>query len=129
MPATNKQNKIPTTNYSPIKQKNFSLAFSIAIINMSSVSILTNRQTMVKNDEKLKQERIQRLDQMMFSKHWQITLRVIGITLVTIALFGFIGYSLDQRFDSKPLGLVISIIASFPVSQFIIYKVFKKITQ
>lgn len=84
---------------------------------------------MVKNDEKLKQERIQRLDQMMFSKHWQITLRVIGITLVTIALFGFIGYSLDQRFDSKPLGLVISIIASFPVSQFIIYKVFKKITQ
>lgn len=129
MPATNKQNKISTTNYSHIKQKNFSLAFSIAIINMSSVLILTNRQTMVKNDEKLKQERIQRLDQMMFSKHWQITLRVIGITLVTIALFGFIGYSLDQRFDSKPLGLVISIIASFPVSQFIIYKVFKKITQ
>jgi len=73
--------------------------------------------------------RQKRLDAMMFSKHWQITIRVVAITLITIATFGFAGYMIDKQLNSKPIATMIAVIGSYPAAQLIIYKVFKKITK
>ena len=74
-------------------------------------------------------ERIKKLDEMMFGKHWQITLRVIFVTLGTIAIFGSIGYLIDQQLESAPIATISAVVISYPAAQFIIYKVFNKITQ
>lgn len=74
-------------------------------------------------------ERAKKLEQMMFSKHWQITTRVFGITLGIVGIFATIGYLIDQRLASSPIGLIAAILLSYPLSQFLVYKVFKKITK
>ena len=76
-----------------------------------------------------KSERLKKLDQMMFSKHWQITFRVIGITALSIGLFAGGGHLIDTQLNTAPVGLIVGSIIAYPIAQLIIYKVFKKVTK
>lgn len=58
-------------------------------------------------------------------------LKTIGITamytLVSIALFGGVGTYLDYIFNIKPVGMVIGLIISFPITQYFLYKKVKNL--
>lgn len=65
-------------------------------------------------------------DYVVGKSHLQITIRVI---LITISIVGFavvIGLSLDKYFDTSPIGLILGVVLSFPLTQIVIYKKFKK---
>ncbi len=81
------------------------------------------------NEKSDKSKRLKKLDQMMFSKHWLITYRVMIVTLGTIAAFGIGGYYLDTLLNTKPFWLITGVVISYPIAQLILYKVFKKITK
>jgi len=68
------------------------------------------------------------LQELIFSKHLQITLRVAAITLGSIGIFTVGGYALDMQIGTKPLFLIIGLLISFPLSQYLIYKKFRTIT-
>lgn len=76
-----------------------------------------------------KSPKLKKYEQMMFNKHWTITIRVFGLTIAIIALCGGIGYFIDKQLSSSPIGLGIGVIIAYPLSQIAVYKVFKKITQ
>jgi F0F1-type ATP synthase assembly protein I len=54
-------------------------------------------------------------------------LKITSITVLTTIIFAFLGYFLDNVFNSKPLYLIISLVISFPVLQFILYRFVKKL--
>ena len=54
--------------------------------------------------------------------------QTMGISLLSILIFGSIGFFLDMYFGSKPKIFVVSIAVSFFVTQFVLYKFFKKIS-
>lgn len=78
----------------------------------------------LKNGQKATPE----LQELMFSKHLQITLRVAAITLGSIGIFTGGGYLLDMKFATKPLFLILGLVISFPLSQFLIYKSMREVT-
>lgn len=80
-------------------------------------------------EKKEKSAHLKKLDDMLFSKHWQITIRVVAITLATIAVFGGIGYLVDKFLESSPAFTIIGAVVSYPFAQLVIYKTFKKITK
>lgn len=59
-----------------------------------------------------------------FPSHFLITLRVIVITVCSMAVFGGAGYFLDIVTGRAPLFLIVFLIISYPVAQLTIYKVF-----
>ncbi len=56
---------------------------------------------------------------------WRRAGIVIGVTLVSIAVFVAIGWGIDRLFDSSPLALIILFFVSFPVAQFSMVKMLK----
>jgi len=68
------------------------------------------------------------LQELMFNKHIQITLRVSAITLGSIILFAGGGLLIDTQIGTKPLFLIIGLLISFPLSQYVIYKTFRNVT-
>ena len=50
---------------------------------------------------------------------------IIGISVVVIGIAFLIGYVLDLYLDKKPFFTFALVIVSFPVDQFIIYKILK----
>ena len=68
------------------------------------------------------------LQDLMFSKHIQITLRVAAITLGSILIFSGGGFLLDMQIGTKPLFLILGLVVSFPLSQYIIYRTFRSVT-
>lgn len=71
----------------------------------------------------------QKMSNLMYEDHLQISWRAISTTLVTILLLGGGGYLLDQAMNSGIFFLITGLVASYPLSMLIIYKVFKKITK
>ncbi len=49
---------------------------------------------------------------------WRRAGIVVGVTLVSIAVFVAIGWGIDRLFDSSPVALIILFFVSFPVAQF-----------
>lgn len=60
-----------------------------------------------------------------FSALWSIRLWIVAGNLITIALFLWIGLSIDHRFNSAPKGLIISLIVSFPLAQVVTLRLLK----
>ena len=52
---------------------------------------------------------------------------IAGITLGVILVFFLIGYSIDKVFNTKPYGLIVFLVVSFPVVQIILYRTLKRI--
>ena len=48
------------------------------------------------------------------------------ITLTSVALFGGSGYLIDTWIGTKPFGLIIGMVISFPITQIAIYKKIKR---
>lgn len=63
---------------------------------------------------------------LMFSEHARVSAMVAVITILSIGLIAGGGYLLDQQFDTGPLFLIIGMVASFPLSQLIIFRWVKK---
>ena len=110
----------------------FHHVYDACVLNFQPTKMVKGKQ-FEKSDKKApktqKSPRLIRLENMMFSKHWQITLRVIGITVLTIGFFAGIGYLIDQHLSSSPIATITGAILSYPIAQFIVYKTFKKITK
>lgn len=69
------------------------------------------------------------LENLMFAKHFQITIRVALITLGGLAIFGGGGYLLDTQFGTKPLFLIIGVVVSYPIIQVALYRTFRSMTK
>lgn len=52
---------------------------------------------------------------------------IAGITLSVIMIFFLAGYYIDTKLDTKPYGIIILLVVSFPIVQIILYKVLKKL--
>lgn len=52
----------------------------------------------------------------------RVFLKTVKISLISILIFGFLGYSLDTIFNTKPIFLVVSICLSFPITQIFVVK-------
>lgn len=99
----------------------------VCIIAAEFIPVLMKESKKIETDARRKMME-SRSGQMLFAKHWQITLRVIGITLGVMVVFGSAGYYLDQRFGRAPMITIGAVLLSYPLSQYLIYKVFNKIT-
>lgn len=71
------------------------------------------------------EEDLRRMDKMN-AKRRQMWGNIIIYSLVSIALFGTIGYLLDKWLNTNPILLIVSIVLSFPFTQFILYKKVQK---
>lgn len=47
---------------------------------------------------------------------WRIRLVMLSTILLTVAVFGGLGYALDMYFGSSPGAMIVLILLSFPVS-------------
>ncbi|HPF95169.1 MAG: AtpZ/AtpI family protein [Candidatus Magasanikbacteria bacterium] len=56
---------------------------------------------------------------------WRQRVWVILTNLVMIGVFAGIGYWLDVKFDKKPLFLILGVLTSFPLGQWILIKILK----
>jgi F0F1-type ATP synthase assembly protein I len=56
---------------------------------------------------------------------WRRAGIVIGVTVVSIAVFVGIGWGIDRLLDSSPVALIILFFISFPVAQFSMVKLLK----
>lgn len=65
----------------------------------------------------------------MAGNYMQVTYSVVVLTIGGIALFGFIGYYLDQYFNTKPALLFTFIVLSMPPTQYVLYKRIKQLTK
>ena len=63
---------------------------------------------------------------LMFSQHWRISLMVALISISSIAVFAYIGSRLDVVFGTHPAFLIVGVIISFPISQFVVYRWIKE---
>lgn len=69
------------------------------------------------------------LHHLMFAGHLKITIRVLGITIGTMAILGGIGYLLDKQLNTYPTVFIIGLFIAFPITQLAIYKTFKKLSK
>ena len=69
------------------------------------------------------------LEDLVFAKHFQITIRVVLITVVGMTIFGGGGYLLDQKLGTQPLFLIIGLVTAYPIIQMILYRTFRSITK
>lgn len=79
-------------------------------------------------DEK-KKKSTEELENLMFGKHFQITIRVVTITVMGMLIFGGGGYLLDKALGTKPLFLIIGLVVAYPVIQVTLYRTFRSITK
>ena len=77
----------------------------------------------------MNQKEPSKLEKLMFSEHYKITFRVIAITLTTLAIFAGGGYLLDQQLGTYPTIFIVGLVLAFPVTQLVIYKTFKQVTE
>jgi len=80
------------------------------------------------NEEKTPQRESTPLEHLMFKGHLQITIRVVAITIATLAIWGGGGYLLDKALATFPLFMIIGLVVAFPLAQLLIYKTFRKVT-
>jgi len=59
---------------------------------------------------------------LMFTQHYTVSFTVAAITLVSIGIFGYGGYLLDEVIGSYPTFSISGLIISFPFSIYGIYK-------
>ncbi|PIR42349.1 hypothetical protein CO058_04160 [candidate division WWE3 bacterium CG_4_9_14_0_2_um_filter_35_11] len=52
---------------------------------------------------------------------------IAGITFGVVIIFFLIGYYIDTTFNTKPYGIIILLVVSFPIVQVILYRILKKI--
>lgn len=57
----------------------------------------------------------------------QVYLNVFVVTLGSVLIFLLIGYIIDSNFNTKPWGIIISLLISFPITQFLVFKTAKKL--
>ncbi len=67
--------------------------------------------------------------EVMMTKRIQMTISIVVITMGGIALFGGVGYLLDQYLGTEPIFLFVFIIVSFPLTQLALYKRVKQLTK
>lgn len=61
------------------------------------------------------------------SKKIKASMYTISITLSTIAIFGGVGYLLDNYFATKPYIFIVLLVMSFPIGQILVYKKIKEL--
>lgn len=84
---------------------------------------------MVKKKEKgVEENETTNIDHLMANRLMIFGKNVI-YTLCVIAIFGFAGYWLDQKFGTYPKLLIAAIVISYPFTQFILYRKWKKFAQ
>lgn len=54
------------------------------------------------------------------------TIWISSISVGVIALFGLVGYGIDSYLNSRPFGMIIAVLISFPIAQVLIYKKVKQ---
>jgi F0F1-type ATP synthase assembly protein I len=74
------------------------------------------------------EKKTSKLERLMFSEHYKITLRVITITVGSMAILAGGGYLLDQQLGTYPTMFIAGLVLAFPVTQVVIYKTFKQVT-
>ena len=66
---------------------------------------------------------------LMFKRHFEITYRVVYLTLLPLLLFGALGYALDSYFAIKPIGIIAGITMGFIAAQVLIFFTFMSLTK
>jgi len=65
----------------------------------------------------------------LLQNYFQMIWRVSAITVSTMAILGGVGYLLDKAIGKFPLFMAIGLMIAFPLSQFIVYRVFTKFSK
>lgn len=55
-------------------------------------------------------------------KRVKIALEIMWVNIAVIIVFTVAGWLVDKYFDTKHFGILIGVLISFPVTQFILYK-------
>lgn len=66
--------------------------------------------------------------QIYFDNRIKVFLHVTLISLVVCGIVIGAGYMLDVYFNTKPTFLIVGLVLAFPLTQFLVYKHVKKIT-
>jgi F0F1-type ATP synthase assembly protein I len=59
-------------------------------------------------------------------KRWLMTKSIVTVSLISITLFGLVGYLLDLVLKTSPVVMIVMIVMSFPATQIAIHKIVKK---
>lgn len=59
---------------------------------------------------------------LLFQRHFEITWRVVTITLGTIFILGGVGYWIDSTFGTRPFGTIVGVFIAFPLSQILLVR-------
>lgn len=57
---------------------------------------------------------------------WKLRFSIFTLNLLSISIFGAIGYILDRQFNTSPKLLFVAVIFSFPITQIVVTKFIKK---
>ncbi len=67
-------------------------------------------------------------EELMFGKHFQMTIRIALINIGTLVIIGGLGLYLDTLLNTKPLFLIIGALSAFVVGQILVIKTIKLLT-
>lgn len=81
---------------------------------------------MVKKKEKADEIEENGLIDIFLLNRLNIFWRTIVYTLASIALFGYIGYWLDGKLGTYPVGLIVAVVVSYPITQILLVMKWKK---
>lgn len=59
---------------------------------------------------------------LILTDHFKVTIVVVLISLSSLAIFGYGGYTLDQYFGTKYIFMVALLLISFPSAQYVTYR-------
>jgi len=57
----------------------------------------------------------------------RVLLNAASYTVGNVIIFGGIGYLLDKKFDTAPVLLIIGVVISYPLTQYLLYRKVRKI--
>lgn len=66
--------------------------------------------------------------ELMFGKHFQMTIRIAMINIGTLVIIGGLGYYLDTILKTKPVFLIIGALLTFVVGQILVIQTIKLLT-
>ncbi len=74
-----------------------------------------------KKEEEVKLPKTFLMDELPGTKI-SVFIQTVIYTLASIAIFGALGYYLDQKLETSPVILIVAVVVSYPFTQFILFR-------
>ena len=81
-----------------------------------------------KKEEEVKLPKTFLMDELPGTKI-SVFIQTVIFTLASIAIFGALGYYLDQKLETSPVILIVAVVVSYPFTQFILFRRLRRFAQ